>query len=308
MSENNLLENEDCQIVTSAENGLFTISALNLNSCFDLSNLPKIETLDSLLKNLCEVMIRFDGGVKDYQKADFEQLIKTISNSLIYLYTNTSPMNTGNHVVGFRGIAHLDTDPYLGAIELNNSYPGIYFAQDIGIYEHFSVGVNLVEVTATDSAEAIVLLVPYINSDGEVVRYDKNIYNLDTSTINTQINNEVQARIDADNALQASIDMALTLGLDDAPINTEVQARIAADTALQVSIDAIEDGVGTLVGRVGGMETEIHESAVRIETLEGKTEVLEDDVNTLENNANLLKNRLDAVAATADMALVLGLD
>lgn len=204
MSENNLLENEDCQIVTSAEGGLFTVSVFNPNSpsnsdlledtqnvdsipqiltnttsCFDLSNLPKIETLDSLLKNLCEVMVRFDGSVKDYQKADFEQLIKIISNSLIYLYTNTSLMNTGNHAVGFRGIAHLDTNPYLEAIELNNSYPGIYFAQDIGTYPYFSV-----DVTSTDNFDAIVLLVPYINSNGEVVRYDKSVYNLNISNPN----------------------------------------------------------------------------------------------------------------------------
>jgi len=211
MSENNLLENEDCQIVTSAEGGLFTVSVFNPNSpsnsdlledtqnvdsipqiltnttsCFDLSNLPKIETLDSLLKNLCEVMVRFDGSVKDYQKADFEQLIKTISNSLIYLYTNTSTMNTGNHVVGFRGVAQLDTNPYLEAIELNNSYPGIYFAQDIGTYPYFSV-----DVTSTDNFDAIVLLVPYINSDGEVVRYDKSIYNLNTPNSNFTYSSDI---------------------------------------------------------------------------------------------------------------------
>ena len=109
----NLIENEDFQTVTPFENGLFTITTLNTesesnsglledfqnvdtipqlpfstNSCFDGNDLPKIETLDSLLSHLCELMIRFDGCVKDYQKSDFEHLVKTVTNSLIYLYSN----------------------------------------------------------------------------------------------------------------------------------------------------------------------------------------------------------------------------
>ena len=108
-----LIQDEDYQIVTPAENGLFTVSTLNTNSpsnsglledyqnvdsipeipistnsCFDPNNLPIIPTLDELLSYLCELMIRFDGCVKDYQKSDYEHLIKTISNSLIYLYQN----------------------------------------------------------------------------------------------------------------------------------------------------------------------------------------------------------------------------
>lgn len=110
----NLIENEDFQTVTPSENGLFTIATLNTNSesnsglledfqnidnipiipistisCFDLNNLPKTETLNALLSDLCELMIRFDGCVKDYQKSDYEHLIKTITNSLIKLYTDS---------------------------------------------------------------------------------------------------------------------------------------------------------------------------------------------------------------------------
>ena len=140
----NLIENEDYQIVTPAENGLFTVSVFannaglledfqnvdaippistDVTSCFDEDNLPKIQTLDSLLTNLCELMIRFDGCVKDYQKGDFEHLIKTISNSLIYLYTK--PESGGgdsalNTVVSFRGVSIKTTNPHLDAIVSNS--------------------------------------------------------------------------------------------------------------------------------------------------------------------------------------------
>lgn len=123
----NLIENEDFQTVTPSENGLFTIATLNTESesnsglledfqnidnipvipistisCFDLNNLPKTETLNTLLSDLCELMIRFDGRVKDYQKSDYEHLIKTITNSLIKLYTDNQALN--------QAIANLDFD------------------------------------------------------------------------------------------------------------------------------------------------------------------------------------------------------
>lgn len=114
----NLIENEDFQIVTPSENGLFTIATLNTNSksnsglledfqnvdnipiipistnsCFDLENLPTTDTLNDLLTNLCELMIRFDGSVKDYQKSDYEHLVKTITNALIKLYADSANIN-----------------------------------------------------------------------------------------------------------------------------------------------------------------------------------------------------------------------
>lgn len=196
----NLIENEDYQIVTPSNNGLFTVSTLNIespsnsglledfqnvdnipqlpfstNSCFDGNNLPKIETLDSLLSHLCELMIRFDGCVKDYQKSDFEHLVKTVTNSLIYLYSNNTT-NTGSFVVGFMGIANKDTNPYLEAIAANNKYPGIYFAQEFGNYPHFGV-----DVTNNELFNSIVLLIPNINSSGVVLNYEKSIYNLQIS-------------------------------------------------------------------------------------------------------------------------------
>lgn len=197
-----LIENEDYQIVTPAENGLFTVSVFDPNSpsnaglledfqnvdaippiptdvtsCFDLTNLPKIETLDVLLNNLCEVMVRFDGCVRDYQKSDFEQLIKTVSNSLIYLYTKPESGGGGdsalNTVVSFRGVAIKTTNPHLDAIVSNSKYPGIYFAQEFGNYPYFGI-----DVTNDELFNSIVLLIPKINSSGLFIEYEKIIYNL----------------------------------------------------------------------------------------------------------------------------------
>lgn len=199
---NNLISNEDYQIVTPSENGLFTIRQLDPNSpsnsglledfqnvdtippiptditsCFDLANLPKIETLDSLLSNLCEVMVRFDGCVKDYQKSDFEQLIKTISNSLIYLYTKPESgggsESTLNTAVSFKGVAIKTTNPHLDAITSNSKYPGIYFAQEFGNYIYFGI-----DVTNEELFNSIVLLIPKISSSGLFIEYEKVIYNL----------------------------------------------------------------------------------------------------------------------------------
>ena len=197
----NLIENEDYQIVTPAENGLFTVNVFDPNSpsnsglledfqnvdsipplptdvtsCFDLTNLPKIETLDSLLNNLCEVMVRFDGCVRDYQKSDFEQLIKTISNSLIYLYTKPEgggEESTINTAVSFKGVAIKTTNPHLDAITSNSKYPGIYFAQEFGNYAYFGI-----DVTNDELFNSIVLLIPKINSNGLFIEYEKIIYNL----------------------------------------------------------------------------------------------------------------------------------
>ena len=182
----NLIENEDYQIVTPAENGLFTVSVFannaglledfqnvdtippistDVTSCFDEDNLPKIQTLDSLLTNLCELMIRFDGCVKDYQKGDFEHLIKTISNSLIYLYTT-------NVAINFLGVASLITNPIQDAIDRNNKYPGIYFADTIGNYTHFNL-----QVTSNDIDQSIVLFIPKIENQS-LLYYEKVSYKL----------------------------------------------------------------------------------------------------------------------------------
>ena len=53
----------------------------------DPNDLPKITTLDELLNYLSEVMIRFNSNPNYYMQDDFSLLIKTLTNSSIYLYT-----------------------------------------------------------------------------------------------------------------------------------------------------------------------------------------------------------------------------
>lgn len=56
-------------------------------TCFDnLNSEALIDNIDKLYAYLCEVLIRFDASPQYYQKEDYELLIKTITNSLIYLY------------------------------------------------------------------------------------------------------------------------------------------------------------------------------------------------------------------------------
>lgn len=187
-----LLENEDYQIVTPSENGLYTIglktgdentvddfqnidiplAPISTNSCFDLNNLPKIYTVNELLKHLCELMVRFDGCVADYQKSDFEHLIKTISNSLIYLYTTGSGGSITSESVNFIGVAETTTNPIADSINLNNKYPGIYFAQSTGVYSHFEV-----TITTEELFNNIVLLIPNLD-EGVFIDYRKEIYSL----------------------------------------------------------------------------------------------------------------------------------
>ena len=189
---NNLLENEDYQVVTPSTNGLFTVShvngdedtvedfqnidvplaPVNSNSCFDLNNLPKIYTINELLNHLCELMVRFDGCVSDYQKSDYEHLIKTVSNSLIYLYTTGSSGNITSDSVSFIGVADLNTNPIIDSINLNNKYPGIYFAQTIGEYVNFGI-----TLTETDIFNNIVLLIPNL-LEGVFIDYRTEIYSL----------------------------------------------------------------------------------------------------------------------------------
>lgn len=87
-SESNSRLLEDFQNVDN-----IPIIPISTNSCFDLENLPTTDTLNDLLTNLCELMIRFDGGVKDYQKSDYEHLVKTITNALIKLYADNQALN-----------------------------------------------------------------------------------------------------------------------------------------------------------------------------------------------------------------------
>jgi len=149
----NLIQDEDFQIVTPTENGIFTVANLNTesssnsglledfqnvdnipilpietNSCFDLDNLPKIETTEELLSNLCELMIRFDGCVKDYQKADYEHLVKVITNSSINLYDKIKALENFNaNLVNDKYYRHVqNTASKIWNVQHNlNKYPSV---------------------------------------------------------------------------------------------------------------------------------------------------------------------------------------
>lgn len=148
--------------------------SVNVNECFT-EELPKITTMSELLKHLCELMVRFDTSPKNYQKSDFEHFIKTITNSLIYLYDNSDSGGTytGTDSASFIGIAFPDTNPFVDAANLKNKFPGIYFAQISGDYSNFGVTVNDVDLHGN-----IVLLIPNVK-DGIFTEYKKEIYALE---------------------------------------------------------------------------------------------------------------------------------
>ena len=159
----------------------------NINSCFT-GELPTIPNITDLLKHLCELMIRFDTSPKNYQKSDFEHFIKTISNSLIYLYTNEDENTsyTGTDSASFIGIAILETNPHSDKYSLNNKFPGIYFAQTAGYYAGFDLN-----VTNTDLFNNIVLFIPKIEN-GVFINYNKSIYNLNIKNNTYQYSSDIK--------------------------------------------------------------------------------------------------------------------
>jgi hypothetical protein len=144
------------------------IIPISTNSCFDLSNLPETKTLNELLTNLCELMIRFDGCVKDYQKSDYEHLVKTITNALIHLYTQNQAIIDLEYVIHFIGIANTSTNPTNDAISKNHKYPGMYILSEVGEYINFGL-----VVTEEELKNSIIYAVPNI-ADGIFLNYNKN--------------------------------------------------------------------------------------------------------------------------------------
>lgn len=143
------------------------------NSCFtNLNSEALITSLDELYKYLCEVLIRFDSSPPYYQKEDYEVLIKTITNSLIYLYTRDKEIGQLEKIVRYVGIALLGTNPFTEAIDNGYILPGIYLAEAAGEYIEFGVS-----VTPEELNNSIVILTPII-IDGNYSNYDKQIYNI----------------------------------------------------------------------------------------------------------------------------------
>ena len=147
--------------------------------------LPKITTLSELLNYLSEVMIRFNSNPKYYMQDDFALLIKTITNSLIYLYTTGGGGSTISTGIPFIGIANLLTNPGNDAIAAGNNFPGIYYAQDTGTYPYFY---NTV-ITVEQRLNSIVLLIPTIVNE-ICVGYTTSVYNIDVYTKTSDFTND----------------------------------------------------------------------------------------------------------------------
>lgn len=127
-------------------------------TCFEnLNSAALITTLEELYNYLCEVLIRFDGSPINYQQADYAHLIKTITNSLIYLYSKDNAVVEIENIVQFIGVATTDTNPLTDQVSLGHKFPGIYICSQFGIYTNFNITVNQTELVS-----AIVLFIPVI--------------------------------------------------------------------------------------------------------------------------------------------------
>lgn len=142
-------------------------------TCFDnLNSQALIDSIEKLYRYLCEVLIRFDSSPNNYQKEDYEFLIKTITNSLIYLYNRDQQLGDLEKVVRFVGIAELDTDPIQEALIDDYFYPGIYLADKVGEYEGFQLTLTQEELNGS-----VILFLPVIQNN-EFINYRKQLYSL----------------------------------------------------------------------------------------------------------------------------------
>jgi len=149
------------------------------------ADLPKIETLSELLNYLSELMMRFNSSPRYYLQDDFALLIKTITNSLIYLYLEGG--STDNIEIPFIGVASLVTDPIADSLAMGNLYPGIYLVNGSGNYINFGV-----TITDEQRLSSIILLVPII-TNGDFVSYTAQISSLNIPIITPEL---ISAQLD----------------------------------------------------------------------------------------------------------------
>ena len=91
----------DSQTESSSDSGILTTRTLDvtstsnndLDSSYDLGETSVITDYDTLLIYINELLIRFDASPKYYQKEDYRHLIKTIVDSLRYLYVENQELN-----------------------------------------------------------------------------------------------------------------------------------------------------------------------------------------------------------------------
>ena len=92
----------DSGILTTRTLDVTSISNNDLDSSYDLGDTSVITDYNTLLVYINELLIRFDASPKYYQKEDYRHLIKTIVDSLRYLYAENQTLN--------HAIANLDFD------------------------------------------------------------------------------------------------------------------------------------------------------------------------------------------------------
>jgi hypothetical protein len=145
-------------------------------TCFEnLNSAALITNLKELYNYLCEVLIRFDSAPRNYQQEDYAHLIKTITNSLIYLYTRDTTLTSAENTTQFIGAATITTNPFTDQVNLGYKFPGIYICGEFGVYTNF--GITIVQ---SDLISQIILLVPVI-TNGVFVKYIKETVPLEFS-------------------------------------------------------------------------------------------------------------------------------
>ena len=92
----------DSGILTTRTLDITSISNNDLDSSYDLGDTSVITDYNTLLVYINELLIRFDASPKYYQKEDYRHLIKTIVDSLRYLYAENQTLK--------HAIANLDFD------------------------------------------------------------------------------------------------------------------------------------------------------------------------------------------------------
>lgn len=83
----------DSGILTTRTLNINSVSNNDLDSLYGLGETSVITDYDTLLVYINELLIRFDASPKYYQKEDYRHLIKTIVDSLRYLYTDSAEIN-----------------------------------------------------------------------------------------------------------------------------------------------------------------------------------------------------------------------
>lgn len=174
----------DSEILTTRTLNATSISNNDLDRSYDLGDTSVITDYNTLLVYINELLIRFDASPKYYQKEDYRHLIKTIVDSLRYLYTENQAIIDLEHVIHFMGIANTSTNPTNDAISTNHKYPGMYILSEVGEYINFGL-----VVTEEELKNSIIYAVPNI-VDEIFLNYNKINYDIVVNTKLSEFEND----------------------------------------------------------------------------------------------------------------------